>query len=172
MFLFSPFRKHISREIYFQCKITEQLQVIWYQSSDRGRKTAWTRMSLRFFKWNGKLTLKEEVASVYPSHLLKSWNEFISNFELESNHNLHGAPMEHCKTSQNNVIVQKLNTTQNIALMKIYKSCLKISLCDDYLMKLKNTLLFLWSLIYRRCIQKFPDWPPGARTTNGKALCH
>jgi len=24
----------------------------------------------------------------------------------------------------------------------------------------------------RRCIQKFPDWPPGARTANGKALCH
>jgi len=24
----------------------------------------------------------------------------------------------------------------------------------------------------RGCIQKFPDWPPGARTANGKALCH
>jgi hypothetical protein len=24
----------------------------------------------------------------------------------------------------------------------------------------------------RKCIQKFPDWPPGARTANGKALCH
>jgi len=24
----------------------------------------------------------------------------------------------------------------------------------------------------RRCIQKFPDWPPGARTANGTALCH
>jgi len=24
----------------------------------------------------------------------------------------------------------------------------------------------------RRCIQKFPDWPPRARTANGKALCH
>jgi hypothetical protein len=23
----------------------------------------------------------------------------------------------------------------------------------------------------RRCIQKFPDWPPGARTANGTALC-
>jgi len=22
------------------------------------------------------------------------------------------------------------------------------------------------------CIQKFPDWPPGARTVNGTALCH
>jgi hypothetical protein len=21
-------------------------------------------------------------------------------------------------------------------------------------------------------IQKFPDWPPGARTANGTALCH
>jgi hypothetical protein len=24
----------------------------------------------------------------------------------------------------------------------------------------------------RRCIQKFPDWPPGARTANGIALCY
>jgi len=24
----------------------------------------------------------------------------------------------------------------------------------------------------RGCIQKFPDWPPGARTTNVTALCH
>jgi hypothetical protein len=24
----------------------------------------------------------------------------------------------------------------------------------------------------RRCIQKFPDWSPGARTANGTALCH
>jgi hypothetical protein len=24
----------------------------------------------------------------------------------------------------------------------------------------------------RGCIQKFPDWPPGSRTANGRALCH
>jgi len=24
----------------------------------------------------------------------------------------------------------------------------------------------------RGCIQKFPDWPPGARTANDIALCH
>jgi hypothetical protein len=24
----------------------------------------------------------------------------------------------------------------------------------------------------RRCIQKFPEWPPGVRTANGTALCH
>jgi hypothetical protein len=24
----------------------------------------------------------------------------------------------------------------------------------------------------RGCIQKFLDWPPGARTANGTALCH
>jgi hypothetical protein len=31
------------------------------------------------------------------------------------------------------------------------------------------------TLVYARiyeCIQKFPDWPPGARTANGTALCH
>jgi len=27
-------------------------------------------------------------------------------------------------------------------------------------------------LRYRGCIQKFPDWPRGARTVNGTALCH
>jgi hypothetical protein len=27
-------------------------------------------------------------------------------------------------------------------------------------------------LYIRGCIQKFPDWPPGARTANGTALCH
>jgi hypothetical protein len=26
--------------------------------------------------------------------------------------------------------------------------------------------------VKRGCIQKFPDWPPGARTANGTALCH
>jgi hypothetical protein len=24
----------------------------------------------------------------------------------------------------------------------------------------------------RECIQKFPDWQPGARAANGTALCH
>jgi hypothetical protein len=26
--------------------------------------------------------------------------------------------------------------------------------------------------IVRDCIQKFPNWPPGARTANGTAICH
>jgi len=26
--------------------------------------------------------------------------------------------------------------------------------------------------ILRRFTKKFPDWPPGARTANGTALCH
>jgi hypothetical protein len=26
--------------------------------------------------------------------------------------------------------------------------------------------------LIRGCIQKFPNWPPGARTANGTALCH
>jgi len=28
------------------------------------------------------------------------------------------------------------------------------------------------SVAIRGCIQKFRDWPPGARTANGTALCH
>jgi hypothetical protein len=31
---------------------------------------------------------------------------------------------------------------------------------------------FLICTFVRGCIQKFPDWPPGARTANGTALCH
>jgi hypothetical protein len=27
-------------------------------------------------------------------------------------------------------------------------------------------------VVIRGCIQKFPDWPPGARTANCMALCH
>jgi hypothetical protein len=27
-------------------------------------------------------------------------------------------------------------------------------------------------LLIRGCIEKFPNWPPGARTANGTALCH
>jgi hypothetical protein len=40
--------------------------------------------------------------------------------------------------------------------------------------------LFEWTKLHqnrndddiRGCIQKFPDWPPGARTANDTALCH
>jgi hypothetical protein len=32
--------------------------------------------------------------------------------------------------------------------------------------------LFSNTLSLRGCIQKFPDWPPGARTANGKTLLH
>jgi hypothetical protein len=28
------------------------------------------------------------------------------------------------------------------------------------------------SMDVRGCIQKFPDWLPGAKTVNGTALCH
>jgi hypothetical protein len=29
-----------------------------------------------------------------------------------------------------------------------------------------------WAGNVQGCIQKFPDWPSGARTANGTALCH
>jgi hypothetical protein len=32
-------------------------------------------------------------------------------------------------------------------------------------------LCWLPYLSVQGCIQKFPDWPPGARTANGAALC-
>jgi hypothetical protein len=33
-------------------------------------------------------------------------------------------------------------------------------------------LMYVLKLRVQGCIQKFPDWPPGARTANGTALCH
>jgi hypothetical protein len=30
----------------------------------------------------------------------------------------------------------------------------------------------IYKSVLRRCIRKSPDWPPGARTANGRALCH
>jgi hypothetical protein len=35
-----------------------------------------------------------------------------------------------------------------------------IKICKETLLKLRG------------CIRKFPDWPLGARTANGTALCH
>jgi hypothetical protein len=34
------------------------------------------------------------------------------------------------------------------------------------------SLVITEQLKLRGCIQKFPDWPPGARTANGVAPCH
>jgi hypothetical protein len=33
-------------------------------------------------------------------------------------------------------------------------------------------VMMMMELVMRGCIQKFPDWLPGARTSNGIALCH
>jgi len=33
-------------------------------------------------------------------------------------------------------------------------------------------VIFVIFAFYEGCIQKFPDWPPEARTANGTALCH
>jgi hypothetical protein len=30
----------------------------------------------------------------------------------------------------------------------------------------------IFNTLIRGCIQKFQDWPPGARTANGTAFCH
>jgi hypothetical protein len=44
-------------------------------------------------------------------------------------------------------------------------------------MRISEHTSFVWPDMYgpchiRGCIQKFPDWPPGARAANGTALCH
>jgi len=44
--------------------------------------------------------------------------------------------------------------------------CINRTLKDTKMSKFKNESFIRW------CIQKFPDWPPGARTANGTAFCH
>jgi hypothetical protein len=36
-----------------------------------------------------------------------------------------------------------------------------------HILMINRNLLHIWW-----CIQKYPDWPPGARIANGTALCH
>jgi hypothetical protein len=38
--------------------------------------------------------------------------------------------------------------------------------------QMKFVVVCLRNLRVRGCIQKFPDWPPVARTANGAPLCH
>jgi hypothetical protein len=46
---------------------------------------------------------------------------------------------------------------------------LNVKFCDIF-----KYLLIVETFVQgiRGCIQKLPDWPPVARTANGKALCH
>jgi hypothetical protein len=43
---------------------------------------------------------------------------------------------------------------------------------NEELGKIWIRFLFACLQTLQVCIQKFPDWPPGARTANGTALCH
>jgi hypothetical protein len=42
----------------------------------------------------------------------------------------------------------------------------------SYQRKITGNIAYFNLQVYTRCIQTFPDWPPGARTANGIALCH
>jgi hypothetical protein len=45
-------------------------------------------------------------------------------------------------------------------------------LCESWTVReLDQDSAKLRALIVQGCIQKFADWPPGARTANGKVLC-
>jgi hypothetical protein len=45
---------------------------------------------------------------------------------------------------------------------------------ERHVRETQQTLLILAAEVgyLRGCTQKFPDWPPGARTTNGAAFCY
>jgi hypothetical protein len=57
------------------------------------------------------------------------------------------------RTSETGLLIQR---SDNVAVM-----------C-----KLQTDMRIPSTSCIRGCIQKFPDWPPGARTANGTALCH
>jgi len=40
------------------------------------------------------------------------------------------------------------------------------------LWEVQQNAVFMWHYYLLRCIQKFPDWQPGARTANGTTFCH
>jgi hypothetical protein len=63
-----------------------------------------------------------------------------------------------CDQLFNNRFVSIMNVSVGIRLMQIREERL-------------YEILFL-QIEVRGCNQKFPDWPPGARTANGRALCH
>jgi hypothetical protein len=57
--------------------------------------------------------------------------------------------------------------------------CLNLTFSPVYVLRGASVILYIRypvaSLIrnsIRGCIQKFPDWPTGARTASGTALCH
>jgi len=59
--------------------------------------------------------------------------------------------------------------------MKVYSltvSEMSVGLIFYKINVLQTSVLKSWVTDIGGCIQKFPDWPPGARTANGPALCH
>jgi hypothetical protein len=49
-----------------------------------------------------------------------------------------------------------------IYLPNIFKKYVYCSLIAE-----ATNITSIWQMYTRECIQKFPDWPPGARTANG-----
>jgi hypothetical protein len=59
----------------------------------------------------------------------------------------------------------------NENVRNVYK--ILVGKCEENIPLERPTLRWMVLIIYMRgCIQKFPDWPPAARTANGTALCH
>jgi hypothetical protein len=51
-------------------------------------------------------------------------------------------------------------------------NCLRIAFCTDLQLVCWLVSCIGSFVLIRGCIQKFPDWPPGAGTANGTAVCH
>jgi len=57
------------------------------------------------------------------------------------------------------------NISLKISLINLIMASFTVRTEDKYYHKTKIGYI-------RGCIHKFPDWPPGAITANGTALCH
>jgi len=72
-----------------------------------------------------------------------------------------------CYETGTGFILQKWFMSTAVSFLETVQ-CKKQPLCG--VMTTNNKSLVTGNI--RGCIQKFPDWPRGARTANGTALCH
>jgi Rps23 Pro-64 3,4-dihydroxylase Tpa1-like proline 4-hydroxylase len=131
-------------------------------------------------KWLLKVTWSEDVDSVRLVHDKVQWRIFVNtvislSFQrkvrifLTNLVTIGFSKMtllrESVDQSTNHLIRQSINQSINQSESQtIDKS---ISLSTSQLVRFVESPYHV-----RRCIQKFPNWPPGARTANGTALCN
>jgi hypothetical protein len=61
---------------------------------------------------------------------------------------------------------------RNIILRKGLGSKVNVKVKVSLFLTKHHAMKTYWGMEVQGCIQNFPDWPPGARSANGTALCH